>query len=263
LFAKSHGPTPTEVGLIGTQDNTTDDWNRCPVAQGGVFRDRLELKLDLNFGCHYWPTTLAIERDGDAVTGTWSRHVAALASQTRCRGQFEEIAGPHDAKGVPTPWLPDQPYTTVADNPPGVKTYELFISAPFAPATHKHDTQHLSVYLDVSENTIHRVAGLALRTTQSSVEFDTGTLKMDGRKVTGEVIAVFSNDLWQNGDTSLNPKTGTGVAMSIKIDVDLAAKKGTFESVYGVEHTLTGPICGADDSTAGSHVPRRRRPDSP
>jgi outer membrane protein assembly factor BamB len=244
LFAKSRGPTPTEVGLIATQNGPTNDWNRCVITRGGVLDDHLELKLDLNFGCHYWPTTLAIERDGDAVTGTWSRPIPALAKQIRCRGEFERFAGPYDVKGVATPWLKDQPFTTVADNPPGVKTYELLIAAPFAPPFDKHEVKHLLLYLDVSEDKIHRLAGMALRTTQSWVEFDSGTLKVNGQKAVGEVVAVFSNDLWQNGATALNPGTGTGAAMSIKIDVDLAAKKGAWESVYGVEHTLTGPISG-------------------
>ncbi len=241
----SRPPSSEEAGLVYSKGRRSTQWEAIGGGERVADADPSAWRMTLGFQTHTWPFTLSLRRDGDNVTGTWTRTVEALAEPLRASGNVSGTP-PHDNRVYPTGWLKDMPWTPVGRNPPGTRTIVLQIAGilPF-----KTPAAGMTLCLDHDGTAFVRGAAGAFSYDQAWHEVDPSGLRFDGETLTGNAVVVLNADAW----TFPNPVLRSGAAGTLAFDVKLGPEgfTGRCEAVWGEALVRSGDLDGRVEGDGG------------
>jgi hypothetical protein len=238
---KVYPPTDQQAGLPYGSARRFAQWERVTVGSARMTGDRYAAELRLGFGTHAWPVALDLQRAGNHVSGTWHRDVPALERTVRTSGALRG-RGPLRERLFPTPWLTNQPWTSLGQNDAVVVTW--LVQLPGA-ITLGRKPAELTLSLDHDGRTFVRASAAALGFSQSWHEVDATHLRLENGRLRGTLMLVLNGDWW----VQPNAAAKTGAAARIELDATAAPESltGTYQAEFGVLWRMSGHVSGTTE----------------
>lgn len=214
-------------------------WEMCDVKDLKLENNTITGTMQLGFGTHKAPIQLKLQRDGDKITGTWSRTIPALAEVKSSKGTL--LGQTNTTRGYPTPWLKDRPWTPAGKNPPGAMTLAIGLDAAI---TLRDSSAGLNLLLDHDGKTFTRAGANAFRYSQSWHEVDASQLTLKDNRITGKINVIINKDVYLLDRDTGGPCTA-GVITIVATINNASTITGTYEATWGDKLEISGKAAGS------------------
>jgi len=214
-------------------------WEACGVSDLKLENNTITGTMLLSFGTHKAPVQVKLQRDGEKISGTWSRMIPALAEKKSTKGT---LLGQRSAtRGFPTPWLKERPWTPVGKNPQGTVTLAMGLDGA---VTLRENVTGLNLLMDHDGKTFTRAGANAFRYSQSWHEVDASQLTLKENRISGKVTVIVNKDVYLLAADNTSPCTAGVVTIDATID-NAGSITGTYEVTWGEKLEIGGKVAGA------------------
>ncbi|TVR48559.1 MAG: hypothetical protein EA402_00515 [Planctomycetota bacterium] len=237
----------TEAGIVYTRQRRRAFWLNMDLLDGTMSEDGFQGTLHADFDTYKAEIGVDIQRDGDAITGTWNRMIPASPNQPDTSGAIQGEAA-MEQRGYPTGWLEHQPWTPIGDNPAGTTTWAMYLHSAIPHAS--GETRAASILFDWDGERVTRAVMGAFNFNQAWHEVDPKDLRIteDGR-IEGSFTVIVQSDRWVTPggidalDQDSNPN---GMAGTITIEGTFEGNelRGRHSSSWGMPLEMRGDIRG-------------------
>jgi len=243
VSAKAWIADDQEAGIIYGKVRQRPTWENAEAVTLHIAGNRITGTLGVNFGTHKWPVELDLSKQDTIITGTWKRHIPALPEIKNSQGTL--IGQVNDVRGLPTPWLADQPWTPLGKNPPGTRTVVLSLDGAIPL---RGEPRGLTLSFDHDGKSFTRAGGYAFNFSQAWHEVDASGLTLKDNHITGSVRVVLNTDTYLGAPDVEQSRRFDGAAGAVTLDVKINTDNsltGTYQVKWGEALDLSGKIVPA------------------
>ncbi len=245
LAAKVYPPTNREVGQPTSTGHRYDFWRDFPVDQLKFTDSGIAGNASLDMADGRMPVTLHIRRQGNTLSGTWTRTVPAKKGLAPLKGQ---LSGQRSTRHrfSPTPWLKHSPRLNWYSLGKGQECIVLGLEGGARSSRGSH--QSLTVSLVYDGKRFIAGSGSAFRISQGWHEVDTANLRYDNGRLTGSMVVILHCDMY---GTQVRGDEPGNLAGRIEIDASVQgnAVTGSFVAQWGVAYQAEGKLTGQASSS--------------
>ena len=239
--------TAEQIGQVYGSSRSADFWRDFPVDQLQVADGNISgfapLEIEGAANPHgYLGLTVAIQRDGTQLSGTWQRNIPAKADMPQLSGTFGGgFSATH--RFAFTPWFPDQPRTKLASLKEGETNVVLSLGQAIYSFGGQDESQNLSLSLVIKDAAVTAASAAAPRASQAWFEVDGSNLTYQDGNISGSCIIITHGDNYGTR-ARINENGPLAGRMTLNGTLDGDKYTGDFEVTWGVAYNNNGQLSG-------------------